>query len=116
MCEVVTARNPGTPDWQLDQMVEEESDRIWAEQNQTDEPKPAKLDKLSFEDKNHSHACLAVVSLDFDSILHYMDEAMKHIPGTPEADKLAGFYNTIADLKVDTDEIKKAILDSMFKG
>ena len=101
----------GTPDWQLDRMVESEAAAAWEDQQVKDVPKP--LDSLTFNQKNEAHSSLTVVELDFKGVKKYLSDACDAIPGTPEADKLASIYDTVSDLYAEVIEIRKTIHKSM---
>ena len=101
----------GTPDWQLDRMVESEAAAAWEDQQVKEVPKP--LDSFSFDQKNEAHSSLTVVDLDFSSIKKYLAEACDAIPGTPEADKMASIYDAVSDLYAEMIEIKETIHKSM---
>jgi hypothetical protein len=92
----------GTPDWQLDRMYENESDRIWAEQN-TEQPEA--LDFVPVVTLVEMHRDLVFANdFDLNAALYWIENAMNRIHDTPEYDRLASIYDAVSDLRF---EIKK---------
>lgn len=102
----------GTPDWQLDKMYEDESDRLWTEQQE--QPKANPLKQFGFDELNDAHSSLCVPLLDCQSIVKFIGDAINAIPGTPEADKLASIADEVSDLEAEIDKISKTLHDLMF--
>lgn len=104
----------GTPDWQLDKLYEKECDRAWEEQQE--EPKSNQLEKFNFDELNDAHSNFAVIKCDCQSLVKYIGFAIDALPGTPEADKLAGISDTISDLWAEMKEISARLYGQMFPG
>ena len=103
----------GTPDWQLDRMYENESDRIWAEQNQEH---PEAFDLLPSEIllEVYTHL-LTAKECNLDHALEWIGDTMNKVVGTPEYDKLASIYDSINNIVPEVMKISNKALESWRK-
>lgn len=105
LVSIETAGRRGTPDWQLDRMVESAAAQAW-EDNQ---PEPVALSRYDFESINAAWAALETMGTSFNLLENNFADAMKFIDGTPEADKLASLFDSMADIATAVREIKKTL-------
>lgn len=106
----------GTPDWQLDRMIEIEADKQWEEQQPKETAK--RLDDYGFDDFNEAHADLVVVlssiGRKYGGALKYIEQAIDAIKGTPEADKMTELYDAICDIRYEFKQISELLHNKMF--
>ena len=104
----------GTPDWQLDRMYEEESARIWAQQN----AEPAEpVMRISGKKRLEAWSYIEVAILaDLDLAEEWLISAHGIIRNTPQGDKLAGLIDQITDLRMDLRQIQQEIKGKGFRA
>ena len=96
----------GTPDWQLNRLYENESDRMWEEMNRTEISDP--LDEVDTQNLLSVSTHLETAKeCDFDFALDWISKSIELIKGTPEADKLASIYDAVSDLSYEMMQIAK---------
>ena len=95
----------GTPDWQLDRMYEEEVAQAWEDLNERPQP----LNRFTYDTIISAWAALETGRVEFDLLEDNIAKALQHIEGTPESDKLAGLYDALVDLRIETMRIKDTL-------
>lgn len=103
----------GTPAWQLDRMVESAASQAWEDLN---EPAPRAIEKISFESLNHAWAAMETMKTSFNLLEDNFATCAEKLEGTPEADKLAGLFDKLADIATECREIQAGIREECHRA
>ena len=97
----------GTPDWQLDMMVEEDAARAWEALN-AEPVKP--ITQISRMKRIQAWADIeTAITADINNAIEWIAKAYNAIEDTPTGDRLAVIYGQLGEIKTDLLEIQKEI-------
>lgn len=82
----------GTPDWQLDRMIENERDQAWEKQNAPDQ-----YEKQMKEAATDLEKAVAAIRI----VIDHLSDASVMLTGTPMQAKIYSFIDSIEDMKYD---------------
>ena len=107
IASMITAGRTGTPDWQLDNMIEAEAAQAWENQSAA---RP--LAGCDYDSINNAWAALETMRISFNLLEDHFATATRQIEGTPEADKLASIFDQLSDLATEVRSIQSTLKDA----